>query len=45
LAACKRDLTGKVRVGTIYPVEKIGAIAQKYHIPFLCDASQAVGKM
>jgi cysteine desulfurase len=32
-------------VGTIYPVEKIGAIAQKYHIPFLCDASQAVGKI
>jgi cysteine desulfurase len=32
-------------VGTIYPVEKIGAIARKYHIPFLCDASQAVGKI
>ncbi|MBD2243206.1 cysteine desulfurase [Nostoc sp. FACHB-888] len=32
-------------VGTIYPVQKIGAIAQKYHIPFLCDASQAVGKI
>ncbi|MEA5600815.1 cysteine desulfurase family protein [Nostoc sp. UHCC 0252] len=32
-------------VGTIYPVEKIGAIAQKYYIPFLCDASQAVGKI
>ncbi|WP_225226306.1 cysteine desulfurase family protein [Komarekiella delphini-convector] len=31
-------------VGTIYPVQKIGAIAQKYNIPFLCDASQAVGK-
>lgn len=32
-------------VGTIYPIEKIGAIAQKYNIPFLCDASQAVGKI
>ncbi len=32
-------------VGTIYPVQKIGAIAQKYHIPFLCDASQAAGKI
>ncbi|MBN4003505.1 cysteine desulfurase family protein [Nostoc sp. LPT] len=32
-------------VGTIYPVQKIGAIAQKYNIPFLCDASQAVGKI
>jgi cysteine desulfurase len=31
-------------VGTIYPIQKIGHIAQKYHIPFLCDASQAVGK-
>ncbi|WP_414574610.1 cysteine desulfurase family protein [Anabaena sp. CCY 9402-a] len=32
-------------VGTIYPIEKIGAIASCYHIPFLCDASQAVGKI
>jgi cysteine desulfurase len=32
-------------VGTIYPIQKIGAIAQTYHIPFLCDASQAVGKI
>ncbi|MFB2771673.1 cysteine desulfurase family protein [Pelatocladus sp. BLCC-F211] len=32
-------------VGTIYPIKKIGAIAQTYHIPFLCDASQAVGKI
>jgi cysteine desulfurase len=32
-------------VGTIYPIEKIGLIAQKYNIPFLCDASQAVGKI
>lgn len=32
-------------VGTIYPIEKIAAIAQSYQIPFLCDASQAVGKV
>lgn len=32
-------------VGTIYPIEKIGAIASSRHIPFLCDASQAVGKI
>ncbi|MBW4686790.1 MAG: cysteine desulfurase [Komarekiella atlantica HA4396-MV6] len=32
-------------VGTVYPIQKIGAIAQKYNIPFLCDASQAVGKI
>ncbi len=32
-------------VGTIYPIPKIGLIAQKYNIPFLCDASQAVGKI
>ncbi len=32
-------------VGTIYPSEKIGAIASSYHIPYLCDASQAIGKI
>ncbi|MBF2006875.1 MAG: cysteine desulfurase [Chlorogloeopsis fritschii C42_A2020_084] len=32
-------------VGTIYPMQKIGAIASSYQIPFLCDASQAVGKI
>lgn len=32
-------------VGTIYPIEIIGAIAKRYDIPFLCDASQAVGKI
>ncbi len=32
-------------VGTIYPIEKIAAIAQSYAVPFLCDASQAVGKI
>ncbi|MDG2991988.1 cysteine desulfurase [Candidatus Synechococcus calcipolaris G9] len=32
-------------VGTIYPIEKIAEIAQSYQVPFLCDASQAVGKI
>ena len=32
-------------IGNIYPVREIGAIAQKYQIPFLCDASQAAGKI
>lgn len=32
-------------IGNIYPIPKIGQIAQKYDIPFLCDASQAVGKI
>ncbi|BAY62350.1 class V aminotransferase [Calothrix brevissima NIES-22] len=32
-------------VGTIYPIEKIGAIASSHNIPFLCDASQAGGKI
>jgi cysteine desulfurase len=32
-------------VGTIYPIEKIAHVAQRYEVPFLCDASQAVGKI
>ncbi|AFY33515.1 cysteine desulfurase family protein [Calothrix sp. PCC 7507] len=32
-------------VGTIYPIKKIGAIASSHNIPFLCDASQAAGKI
>lgn len=32
-------------IGNIYPIPEIGKIAQKYHIPFLCDGSQAVGKI
>ena len=32
-------------VGNIYPIQEICKIAQNYDIPFLCDASQAVGKM
>lgn len=31
-------------IGNIYPIQTIGEIAQKYQVPFLCDASQAVGK-
>ena len=32
-------------VGTLYPIEKIAAIAQEYKVPFLCDATQSVGKI
>lgn len=32
-------------VGTLYPIQKISAIAQKYNVPFLCDATQGVGKI
>ena len=32
-------------VGNIYPIKEVGKIAEKYDIPFLCDASQAVGKI
>ena len=32
-------------VGIIYPTERIAAIAQKHNVPFLCDATQAVGKI
>lgn len=32
-------------IGTIYPLEQIGQIARQYNIPFLCDGSQAVGKI
>jgi cysteine desulfurase len=32
-------------VGNIYPIQEVGRIAKKYNIPFLCDASQAVGKI
>ncbi|MFN5513399.1 MAG: cysteine desulfurase family protein [Cyanobacteriota bacterium] len=32
-------------VGTIYPIDQIGEIAQRNNIPFFCDASQAVGKI
>jgi cysteine desulfurase len=32
-------------IGNIYLLDRIGKIAQKYQIPLLCDASQAVGKI
>ncbi|HEY9692755.1 MAG TPA: cysteine desulfurase family protein [Oculatellaceae cyanobacterium] len=32
-------------IGNIYPIEAIAQIAQRYSIPFLCDGSQAVGKI
>jgi cysteine desulfurase len=32
-------------VGTLYPIEKIAYIAQTHGVPFLCDATQAVGKV
>ena len=32
-------------IGNIYPIAKIASTAQTYNIPFLCDASQAVGKI
>lgn len=32
-------------IGTTYPIDRIGEIAQKYQISLLCDASQAVGKI
>jgi len=32
-------------VGAIYPIQEIGQIASRYNIPFLCDASQAIGKL
>lgn len=32
-------------VGTVQPIEEIGAIAQKHHIVFHTDASQSVGKI
>ncbi len=32
-------------IGNIYPVKAIAEIAQRYQVPFLCDGSQAVGKI
>ncbi|MBW4510227.1 MAG: aminotransferase class V-fold PLP-dependent enzyme [Scytonematopsis contorta HA4267-MV1] len=32
-------------IGNIYPIAEAGQIAKKYNTPFLCDASQAVGKI
>ena len=32
-------------IGNIYPIEQISQIASQNGVPFLCDASQAVGKI
>ena len=32
-------------IGNIYPVREISQTAQKYNVAFLCDASQALGKI
>jgi cysteine desulfurase len=32
-------------IGNIYPIQAIAELAQQYNIPFLCDASQAVGRI
>ena len=32
-------------VGNIYPIQALGQVAQHCGIPFLCDSSQAVGKI
>jgi cysteine desulfurase len=32
-------------IGNIYPIQAIAKIAQRHNIPFLCDASQSVGKI
>jgi cysteine desulfurase len=31
--------------GVIQPIKKIAKVAHEYNIPFLCDATQAIGKM
>jgi cysteine desulfurase len=36
---------GNNETGTIFPIEKIGAIARKYKVRFHTDAVQAVGKL
>jgi len=35
----------KHEVGTIYPLQTIGQIAQNHSVPWFCDGSQAVGKI
>jgi len=32
-------------IGTVYPIKEISEIAVKHRVPFLCDGSQAVGKI
>ena len=38
-------MTANNEIGNLYPIKEVGKIAQKYDIPFLCDASQSVGKI
>lgn len=48
---CSRELSllcvmaANNEIGNIYPIEEIGKIAAKHNVPFLCDGSQAVGKI
>jgi cysteine desulfurase len=48
---CKNELSllcimaANNEIGNIYPIPEIGKIAQTYQVPWLCDASQAVGKI
>lgn len=48
---CSRELSllcvmaANNEIGNIYPIEEIGKIAVKHKVPFLCDGSQAVGKI
>ncbi len=32
-------------IGTIHPLQDIGQVTQRYKVPWLCDASQAVGRI
>lgn len=32
-------------IGNIYPIKEVGEIAERYNIPFFCDASQALGRI
>lgn len=36
---------GNNEIGTLQPIEEIGALARRYHIPFHTDAVQAIGQV
>nr|WP_286186780.1 aminotransferase class V-fold PLP-dependent enzyme [Geitlerinema sp. P-1104] len=40
-----RVMAANNEIGTLYPVEAIAKIAQTHQVPYLCDGSQAVGKL
>lgn len=42
---CMAIMFANNETGVIHPVRTIGAIARKYNIPFVCDATQAAGKI